>query len=103
MATAITIGPKQPLEKLDYSIDFVRVLDGASLSSIVSYVAYTNDEDQTVTADFVGSSPAPAISGTEVVIWFVGGEDGTDYLVQLVVDDSAGRRHAVNLVVQVRA
>lgn len=101
MAKDITLDPKQPAEKLDYVIDFAKVLpSGVTLSTIVSYDAF--EVDDTAVTGYVGTSPAPAISGTKVTIWMIGGADEKDYKVRLIVDDSDSRRHVVNLLQQVR-
>lgn len=75
---------KHPSEVVDYALDFDDWLVGAeTLSTLTSCTAGAG-----IT---VGSSPAPAISGTTVVFWLSGGTSGTTYNVQVVVVTSGGR------------
>lgn len=97
----VTFDPKQPAEKLDYSIDFVDRLGGAAISSITSVTAIRRDTGASA-AGFVSASPAPAISGTKIVFWLEDGLDGIDYKVTLKVVAADGKSLEEDAFISVR-
>lgn len=80
----VVLEGKHPSEVVDYSLDFDDWLVGAeTIATLTSCTAATG-----IT---VGSSPAPAISGTTIVFWLSGGTSGTAYLGETVIVTSGGR------------
>lgn len=80
----IVLDGKHPGELVDYAPDFVDQLVGAEiLQTLTSCTVGTGLT--------LGSSPAPAISGSTVVFWVSGGTHGQTYRVTITVVTSGGR------------
>jgi hypothetical protein len=83
----IQLQEQHPGDILDHAIAFADWLDGDDLST----VAVTVQSGLTL-----GSSPAPAISGDDVVFWLRGGTTGTTYAVQVTVTTTGGRTRVID-------
>jgi hypothetical protein len=95
---------KDPFDVFDYSLSFVPDLQvGETIATIVSVKAiYQGNYIEDKTASIIKASPAPAISGTNaVVFWLQGGNIGEEYLVAVVVTTSQGRTYTGVLNLQI--
>lgn len=91
--TTVVWPDKHPSDVLDYAVAFATWLETGDSLSTVSVSA-----DAGIT---VGSSPAPAIDGTDVVLWLSGGTTGTTYDVQVTVTTDGGRTKVVDCQITV--
>lgn len=84
---------KQPAERLDYDVDFSKRLAGATISSILSYVATRLSDGVDVTATLVASSPAPSIlpGAKKVRLRLIDGAHGQQYEIVVKVQTSDGQ------------
>lgn len=89
----IGLFPKNPIDQMDYDIDFSRWLeDGDTITSV----------DVTVTPSGELTIPSSQISGQTVKVWTAGGLDGTTYEVSAAVGTSGGRVKEVCFKIRVR-
>ena len=83
----IQLREQHPGDVLDHAVQFADWLDTDELSTVAV----------TVSAGItLGSSPAPAISGDDVVFWLSGGTTGTTYFAQVTVTTTGGRTRVVD-------
>ena len=84
--------PKQPVEILDYDVDFSRWLQ--------------DDTIETASAAVVPSGELEVqkldIDPTLIKVWLEGGQDGSSYKVELTIDTVGGRRGQVEFRVRVK-
>lgn len=89
----IGLFPKNPIDQMDYDIDFSRWLeDGDTITSVD--VAVTPPGELTI--------PSSQISGPTVKVWTAGGLDGTTYEVSTAIGTSGGRVKEVCFKIRVR-
>lgn len=83
---------KQPVEILDYDIDFARWLVDDTITAAVAEVTPTG----TLTVQTIDIDPA------YLKVWLAGGNDGITYKVEVTVDTAGGRRGQVEFKVRVK-
>lgn len=85
---------KQPVEVLDYDIDFKRWLVDDQIDAAVA----TIEPSDTLVVDTIDISE----DATLVKVWLSGGQSGTKYKVEVTVDTQGGRRGQVEFTVRCR-
>ena len=93
----VVLESKHPAEVLDYAADFANWL--ATAETILSIVSVTAGAGITVSAG--PTPPAPAISGSTVLMWLSGGTSGDTYNIEIVVTTSGGRTLVADLQIHV--
>lgn len=91
--TTVVLRGQHPGDVLDHAIDCA---DWLATGDALSTVAVAADAGITV-----GSSPAPAISGTSVVFWLSGGTTGTTYNVQVTITTTGGRTKVIDCTIEI--
>lgn len=81
---------KQPGEGQVFAYDFTTKLAGQTIASITSVVSDPRGSGANMT------QTAPAISGNEVKVLWVGGADGETYATTVKILDSAGQTHEID-------
>lgn len=89
----IGLFPKNPIEQMDYDLDFSRWLTD---SDTITSVAVTVSPSGALTI------PSTQISGQVVKVWTAGGVVGTTYEVSAAVGTSGGRVKEVCFKIRVR-
>lgn len=92
---------KTPAMVDNYFVDFAARLGTGETLTGPSVTAFDLTAGRDVTADMIGT-PAPAVSGTQVIFWYQGGVANRDYFFGVKVGTSAGRTLEEDVDVQVR-
>lgn len=92
---------KTPSMKDSYYVDFVNQLGATETLSTVTVTAFIEANGADATADLI-ATPAPQISGTQVIFWYQAGLPGVQYIIAVKVTTSLNRELEgdVNVVVQ---
>ena len=88
----IALREQHPGDVLDHALAFADWLDGDTLSTVAVAVA---------SGITIGASPAPAISGDDVVFWLSGGTTGTSYAVEVTVTTAGGRTRVQDCSIEI--
>lgn len=91
--TTVILRGQHPSDMLDHAI---QLGDWLATGDALLTVAVVADAGITV-----GSAPAPAISGTDVVLWLSGGTSGTTYDVQVTVTTTGGRTKVIDCTIEI--
>lgn len=87
-APAIT---KTSYAKDSYYVDFVNQLGTGETIALGSVTAFDPTNGLDLSSELIAASPAPAVSGTQVIFWYQGGVAGNTYTISVKVTTSAGR------------
>lgn len=83
---------KQPVEILDYDLDFARYLNGDTIESATA----------TITPEGGLAVQQIEVDPTLVKVWLEDGDHGTTYKVEVTIDTAGGRRAQVEFRVRVK-
>lgn len=81
---------KTPTIVDNYFVDFAAQLGVGETLTNPRVTAFDVTAGRDVTTDMIGT-PAPAVSGTQVIFWYKGGTANHNYFFAVVADTSAGR------------
>ncbi len=82
---------KTPYEIDSYYVDFVERLATGETIALVSVTSVNMATGLDSTAEIVATSPAPYVSGTQVIFWYQGGVVGEEHVISARVTTSANR------------
>ena len=82
---------KTPSEVDSYFLDFVNQLSTGETISTSSVTAYDVLNARDATAQIISTSPAPSVSGTQVIFWYQGGTVNGRYIIAVKVTTSLNR------------
>jgi hypothetical protein len=96
--------PKQPFDKIWYSLDFTvkdALAPGDSLDSILSFKCYKTIDGSDVTSSLVYAN-SPKLDGDFVMFKAIGGVHGQDYKYTARVKTDFGEELEEDLILEVR-